>query len=231
MALILIGARARDERGFSLVELMIVGLITAMVIGSAVAMSTQVNKTYSSQMNDAAVQQEARFAMEWITRTLAAAGSNPYGLGPSAACPAALPFTPIWLDPNGNGVQDDVRVHADINPPNGILIGVACNEASEDITIGIANVNPLPAPNALTRFDPALDAQPVPVTDQVFTQLRFTYFTAAGAATANPALIASVQVNLTGKSRAQLDGAGRHTSRAQFTTYNYQSIVRVRARP
>jgi len=226
---IAIGVRARDERGFSLVELMIVGLISTMIVGSAVVLSSQVSKTYSHQLDDAAVQQEARFAMEWITRTLAAAGSNPYGAGPSICPVAGTPFTPIWLDPNGNGANDDVRVHADINPPNGFLTGGplgGCIESGEDVTIGISTANPAPAPNALTRLDQVLDAATgaVAVTDQVFTRLQFTYLTTAGAVTADPLLIARVQVNLTGQSRS------RDPNTQQFRTFTYQSEVRVRAR-
>jgi Tfp pilus assembly protein PilW len=227
-----IGGRAADERGFSLVELMIVGLITAMIVGSAIAMSTQVNKTYSHQLNDAAVQQEARFALEWITRVLSAAGSNPYAIVNSACPVPGTPFTPIWLDPNGNGVQDDVRVHADVTRPNGLLLGLAgaCNEQGEDVTIGI-QANAAPAANAITRFDRAVDAAAVPITDQVFTRLRFTYLTAARAVTVNPAQIAYVQVDLTGRTRSQIDGAGRHVQGAgTFTTWAYRSEVRVRAR-
>jgi hypothetical protein len=96
--------------------------------------------------------------------------------------------------------------------------------------IGIETINPAPAGNALTRFDRAIDAAPVAVTDQVFSQLRFTYLTADGLVTVDPLAIARVQVNLTGRSRAQVDGAGRHNTRAEFTTYAYQSEVRVRAR-
>jgi Prokaryotic N-terminal methylation motif len=227
MALIPIGARARDERGFSLVELMIVGLISTMVIGSAVMLSSQVNKTYSHQLNDAAVQQEARFAMEWITRTIAAAGSNPYNAGPSICPVPGTPFAPIWLDPDGDGANDDIRIHADVNPPNGLLIGGplnGCVESGEDVTIAISNANAAPAPNALTRLDRGLEAVAVPVTDAVFTRLRFTYFNAAGAVTADPLLIARVQVDLTGQSRT------RDPNTQRFTTYAYQSQVRVRSR-
>ena len=228
MALIPISARARDERGFSLIELMIVALITTMIVGSTVALSTQVSKTYSHQLDDAAVQQEARFAMEWITRTIAAAGSDPYapGTGPSLCPVPGTPFTPIWLDPNGNGINDDIRVHADVNPPNGILTGGpgGCIESGEDVTIAISTANPAPAPNALTRLDQALEVAAVPVTDAVFTQLRFTYLTNTGAVTANPLLIARVQVNLTGQSRS------RDPNTLQFRTFAYQSEVRVRSR-
>jgi hypothetical protein len=216
-----IGGRAADERGFSLVELMIVGLITTMIAGAAVTLASQVQRTYSYQLNDAGVQQEARYAMDWITRTLAAAGSNPYGITVSA-CPAAgTVFVPLTLDPDGDGLQDDVRIRSDINRPNGVLLGVAgaCNEVGEDVTIAHDAVN-----LTLTRFDRGLENAPVAVTDQVFTRLRFTYLTVTRAVTTVPANIVYAQVSLTGRSKS------RNPHTGQLTTFAYQSEVRVRAR-
>jgi hypothetical protein len=216
-----IGVRASDERGFSLVELMIVGLITTMIAGAAVTLAGQVQRTYSYQLNDAAVQQEARYAMDWMTRILVAAGNNPYGITTSN-CPAAgTVFVPLTLDPDGDGIQDDVRVRSDINRPNGILLGLAgaCNEVGEDVTIAHDAVN-----LTLTRFDRALENAAVAVTDQVFTRLRFTYLDVNRAVTVVPANIVYAQVNLTGRSKS------RNPYTGQFTTFTYQSEVRVRAR-
>ncbi len=221
-----IGARAKDERGFSLVELMIVGLITTLVAGAAVTLASQVQRTYAYQLNDAGVQQEARYAMDLITRTLAAAGSDPYSITAAQACPVAgTVFAPLTLDPDGDGIQDDVRVHSDTNPPNGILVGLAgaCNEIGEDVTIGI-EANAAPTNNAITRFDRALENAAVAVTDQVFTRLRFTYLDVNRAVTVVPADIVYAQVNLSGQSKS------RNPYTGQFTTFTFQSEVRVRAR-
>jgi Tfp pilus assembly protein PilW len=216
-----VGARSRDERGFTISELIITMGITVTVIGAAVALATNVQRAYSYEMSDATVQQEGRFAMDWITRTLASAGSNPYRITVSDCPSNGTAFAALRLDPNGNGIQDDVRVQADVNPPNGALLGLtgACTEAGEDVTIAhdIAN-------NQLTRWDRATEAQAVPVTDQIFTQLRFTYLTTARVATTTPNQIAYAQVSLSGRSRS------RNTYSGQFTTFTYQSEVRVRAR-
>lgn len=216
-----IGARAGDARGFTLSELIITMGITLTVVGAAVALATNVQRAYSYEMSDATIEQEGRFAMDWITRTLSAAGSNPYRVTVTA-CPAAgTAFAALRLDPNGNGIQDDVRVQADVNPPNGVVLGLAgaCTEVGEDITIthDIAN-------NQLTRWDRGLEGAPVAVTDQIFTQLRFTYLTTNRVVTTTPAQIAYVQVSLSGRSRA------RNSYSGQFTTFTYQSEVRVRAR-
>lgn len=211
-----------SERGFSLVELMIVAAITSAVIGAAVTLATNVQSVYSYQLNDAAVQQEARFALDWIARTLAPAGSNPYDVTVSA-CPAGgTVFAALRLDPDGDGIHDDVRIQADVNPPNGLLLGLAgaCNESGEDVTIAHDPVN-----RVLTRRDMATDAAaPVPVTDGVFTELLFTYLTSNRAVTTTPAQIAYVQVNLTGRSRS------RNPNTGEFTAFTYRSEVRLRSR-
>ena len=217
-------ARLRDQGGFSLIELLVAALITTTVVGSAAMLASRVQVAYSSELDDAAVQQEARFALDWIGRTLAPAGSNPYNIG-TADCPTAgTAFAAIRLDPDGDGIHDDVRVQADVNPPNGLLVGLGgpggCDdEPGEDITIGHDPVNLV-----VTRRDRATDAAPVAVTDRVFTQLQFTYLTVDRVVTTTPANIAYVQVALTGRSRS------RNLQTRQFSTFTYRSEVRIRAR-
>ena len=215
-----IGGRRRSEGGFSLVEMMIVAAITSAIVGAAVTMTSSVQTVYSYQLADAAVQQEARFAMDWIARMLSVAGSNPYSVTVSTCPVAGTTFAALRLDPDGDGIHDDVRVQADVNPPNGLLLGQgSCNEPDEDVTIAHD-----PATLTLTRLDLATEATPVSVTDGVFTQLLFTYLTANRVVTTTPDDIVYVQVSLTGRSRS------RNTYTGQFTTFAYQSEVRIRAR-
>jgi prepilin-type N-terminal cleavage/methylation domain-containing protein len=215
------GRRFAREDGFSLIEVMIVALIMGAVVGTAVTMSKDAQTVYQYELNDASVQQEARFALDWITTTLSQAGGNPYNVA-TTACPAAgTPFAAFRLDPNGNGIQDDVRVQADAGLPNGVILGLAgaCNEPNEDVTIAHN-----PANNTLTRFDRATDGAAVSVTDSVFTLLQFTYLTAGRVATVNPNAIAYIQVALNVRSRARNERTG------QFTTFAYQTEIRARAR-
>ena len=67
-----------DARGFTLVEFMIAALITTAVLGGTVVLATQLQQGYSTQLDDVLVEQEARFALDWIARILRSAGSNPY---------------------------------------------------------------------------------------------------------------------------------------------------------
>lgn len=206
--------------GFTLAELLVAMAVGSLVIGSAVMLTGQIQKSYGSQLDGAAVQQEARYAMDWITRTLVSAGSNPSIITVSN-CPAAgTQFRAIRRDPNADGVNNDVRVHADINPPNGLLGGSlgACNEAGEIITI---------AHNAgtrvITRQDHSVDANPVNMSDTVITQLLFTYLTANGLAAATDDAVATVRVTITARTPS-LDQTGRPVD------YTLVSDVRMRAR-
>jgi Tfp pilus assembly protein PilW len=210
-----------DDRGFSLVELLIVAFLSTAVVGSAVMMASQVQKGYSHQLDDAGVQQETRFVVDWIAKTIAAAGSNPYRIVTSQ-CPATgTAFQALRFDPDNDGIQDDVRIQADINPPNGLLVGVSgfCNEPGEDVTIAHD-----PQLNAITRRDRATDASPVAVTSGVFTQLVFSYLAADRTATTVPASAAYVRVTLTGRSTSRNQELGR------LQTFTYSSEVRLRSR-
>lgn len=215
--------RSLDEGGFSLVEMMIAAGITMAVVGAAVALSTNIQTVYSYELDDAAVQQEARFAMEWITRTIAAGGSNPYDIGSDVAvalsCTAETPG--FQIDPDGDTVNDDIRISADVNPPNGLLAGdpILCAEGGEDVIITHDA-----GARTITREDAALDVAPVAMTDRVVTNLRFTYLNSNRAAAATAAAIAYVQVDLTVQSKARNPYTGVPSS------YSYKSEVRVRGR-
>lgn len=214
-------SRLRTEGGFTFMELLIASAVTIATMGVAVQVASQVQQGYTRQMDASAYEEEARFAIDWIVRALRQAGSNPYGITVSN-CPAAgTAFVPLRLDPNANGLDDDVRIHADVGQPNALLGGDAgaCTEADEDLTIALDTAN-----RTITRQDNNLDAAPVAMTDGVITGLQFTYLDAARAVTANPAAVAFVSVAVTAQST---------TANAQtglFDTITLSSEVRLRSR-
>ena len=57
-------ARHERQRGFSLVELLIATLVGSATLGAAVLITDQVSRGYTSQLDGAMVQEEARFAPE-----------------------------------------------------------------------------------------------------------------------------------------------------------------------
>ena len=214
-------ARHERQRGFSLIELLIATLVGSAMLGAALLITDQVSRGYTSQLDGAMVQEEARFALDWIEEALRSAGSNPYGIAASN-CPAAgTAFLAIRRDPNGNAVMDDIRIQADVNPPNALLGGLAaaCGEAGEDITIAYD-----PAAQTITVVDNNLGGAPTPMTDGLITQLQFTHLDASRVVTANENAIAFVQVAVTAQ------GPNRDQQLGQPTTVTLTAEVRIRSR-
>lgn len=211
----------RSQTGFSLTELLVAMAIGSVVLGSAVLLTGQVQKSFGSQVDGAAVQQEARFAMDWITRTLQSAGSNPDTITTSD-CPAAgTTFRAIRRDPNADNVQSDIRIHSDLNPPNGLLGGLlgVCNEQNEIITIAHDAANRI-----ITRQDHVVDVAAVQMSDTVITALLFEYLDANRAATVFDDAIAWIRVTITARTPNNDPYTG------QPLTFTATSDVRVRAR-
>ena len=150
---------AGDDRGFTLIEFLIAAGISLAVVGATVALTARMQQAYSTDLDDVAVEEEARYALDWIARLLRSAGSNPYGITLSPCPVANTTFQALRLDPNGNGAQDDVRIQGDINPPNGLLGGAAGNcaaEPGEDVTIALDAAN-----RVITSQNNGVDVQPL----------------------------------------------------------------------
>jgi Tfp pilus assembly protein PilW len=208
-------AGLRDERGFTMIELMIAVLVSLTVLGSAATVISNVQSTYAYQMDDAAVQQELRFAMDFIRRTVEPAGSNPYNISTSD-CPAAnTTFSPITVN------ATSVRVMADNGTPDGLLVGSSglCTEANEDVTIAFDG-----STNTITRYDRGTDAAAVAWTDSVFTGLQFQYYDRSMAVTTTPLDVRVVRVTLTARSRTPRPGS------ATGATFTLSSDVRLKSK-
>jgi Tfp pilus assembly protein PilW len=214
-------ARVRDERGFTMIELMIATLVSLTVLASAASVISAVQNTYVHQMDDATVEQESRFAMDFIRRTLEQAGSNPYNISFSVASPCpGTGFQGIRMDPNGNTQPDDIRVQADVGTPDGLLIGTSgnCTQANEDVTIAFDS-----ATSTITRYDRGTDAGPLAWTDGVFTNLEFEYFDDSMTVTTDPDLVRVIRVTVTGRSRSARPGV------SEGTTFELESDVRLKS--
>jgi Tfp pilus assembly protein PilW len=219
----------RDERGFSLVEMMISAGLTMAVVGAAVVLSSGVQNVYSVELEDAAVQQEARYALDWISRTIAAGSSNPYDIGGEVdeadSCVAEEPNFDLDIDDDMTNETDAIRVTADVNPPNGLLGGdddCSPSEPGEDVTIALAADGDR---FYLIKTDPAQDGgAAVAMTDSVISDLEFTYLDSARNVTTAADSVRYVQIALTVQSKA------RNPYTGEYTTYTYESEVRVRSK-
>ena len=202
-----------QENGFTLVEFLIATLIMSLVLGSAVALATQIQQAYGTQLDDAVAQQEARYALDWIARDLRSAGSDPYFVIPGDQ--------EVWIDPNGGADDDDsIRIDADAFPngPDGDNA-----DAGETITIALD-----PDTNTITRRDHnAGELVGVAMTEPVFTDLSFTWLDTDKNETADPKTVSYVRVEVTARSTARNQFAA---SEDGFTTSVLSTEVRLRTR-
>jgi len=53
----------RDNRGFTLMELLVASVVTTVVLGGAVALTSQIQNGYRRQLEDSAAEQEALVKM------------------------------------------------------------------------------------------------------------------------------------------------------------------------
>ena len=127
----------RNERGFTIAELLVSSLITMAVLGGAVSLTSQVQKAYRLQMEDSAAEQEGRYALDWISRLIRGAANNPFSIANSQCPDDPTVFNGIVMDPDIDGEPDDIRLQTDANPPDGFLGGQlgACDQANEDVTV------------------------------------------------------------------------------------------------
>ena len=199
----------QNERGFTLAELMVATMITTVILGGAVMLTSQVQQGFRRQIEDSAAEQEGRYALDWISRTIRAAGSNSFNLPPdtpldatddTSECPEADPAEYKWVifDPNANGENDDIRVQTDSNPPDGLLGGVtgACDQKLEDVTVSFD-----PDTNSITFLDNNIGGAAAVRTDAVIDNLTFTFLKADKTAAATPAQVVYVLITVTVRTR------------------------------
>lgn len=211
----------RDERGFTLVELLVSSVVTALVVGGAVALTAQIQNGYRRQIEDSAGEQEGRYAIEWINRYLRSAGNNPFNVTQSDCPGANTQFYGLIMDPNGDGVNDDITLQSDSNPPDGKIGGTtgSCNQANEHVTISFSNTS-----HTITFLDEAVGASATTRTDAVIDGLNFVYLDSARNATNVQADVYYVQTNIRIRTRTIDVASGAPATRT------LSSEVRVRSR-
>ena len=171
--------RLRNDRGFTLVELLVATVTMTVILGAAVALTSQVQNGYRRQLEDSAAEQEGRYALDWITRHLRGSSNDPYGkanVPGTTDCPApGTDIEGIQFDPDNDNLDDDIRLMTDANPPDGLFGGVgdvlgSCNQANEDITISHDD-----AANTITFLDNNTGGVVATRTDTVIEDLTFIF--------------------------------------------------------
>jgi len=211
----------REERGFTLVELLVASLVTVIVLGGAASLAGQIQNGYRRQLEDSAGEQEARYAIEWIGRYIRGADNNPFAVATSD-CPAAgTVFTGIVMDPDLDGEDDDITLQTDSNPPDGLIGGAAaaCTQANEHVTISYND-----ADFTIEFLDEAVGEDATTRTDSVIGGLRFVYRDSAHNVTAVAADVVYIETQITIRSRTGNSNTGTQNIRA------LSSEIRVRSR-
>lgn len=207
------GPRRADERGFTLMELMVATTVSLLVLGGAVMLTTQVQNGYRRQVEDSTAIQEARYALDWIGRLLRGAGNNAYNVLATECPEADTPIDGIFIDPDGDGVDDDIRIQADSNPPDGVFGGTAgsCTQANEDVTISFDAAN-----NVIVFRDNNLGGDATVRTDRVIEDLLFIYRDPERNVTTENAAVAYVEVRVTVRTRT-IDAAANSPAMRTLT--------------
>lgn len=213
--------RLREERGFTLMELLVASVVSLLVVGGAVVLTSQIQTGYRRQIEDSAGEQEARYALEWIGRYLRGAGNNPFSVTKSDCPGANTDFFGVIIDPNGDGVNDDITLQMDSNPPDGKVGGVspACDQANEHVTISFDEDT-----NTIEFLDEAVGAAATTRTDNVIDGLEFIYLDSDRVVTNVQANVFYVQVQITIRTRTINAATGEPETRM------LQSEIRVRDR-
>lgn len=185
----MIARLSSDQRGFTIAELLVSMVVAMLIVGGAVTITSQVQTSYRRQMEETAAEQEGRYALDWVSRLIRAAGNNPYNILTGDCPAAATTFNGLIVDPNGDNVHTDIRIQTDSNPPDRLLGGSLgnCNQPNEDVTVNY---------DAGTRTIQFLDNNlglPAEIrTEPVITNLVFVYRDGSHNLLANPIVSAQV---------------------------------------
>ena len=197
---------ARSDRGFTAIELLVATAITVVVLGGAVAITSQVQNGYRRQVEDAVAMQEGRFALEWIGRIIRGAGNDPFTATAALSCSGEV--IPVRWDPDGDGAYNSIRIRSDSNPPDGQIGGTACDQAFEDVTISFD-----PDTNIIEFLDNSLGGEVATRTDNVIENLEFVYRTSDHAIAVAETDIVYVEVIVTVRTRTLDVAAGTPVTR------------------
>ena len=165
----------RTDRGFTMVELLVASAVTIVVVGGAVALTSQIQNGYRRQLEDSAAEQEARYVLDWVGRYIRGAANNPTNAA-TTECPgpATTNFAGVRFDPNNDDEDNDVRLMTDSNPPDGLIGGPDaagdCTQANEDVTISHD-----PVANTITFLDNNTGGAVTTRTDTVIEDLEFIF--------------------------------------------------------
>lgn len=187
--------KLRDQNGFTLVELMVSMGIGMVILAAVTTTFMSQTRIYNAQEQINEMQQNARGALDILSRELKMAGYKPNGGG----------FDGVTYS------TTQLRVQADLNSDGAISTS---STANEQITYAFDNAN-----EQITRAVGSGSAQILAEHISAFT---FNYLDSAGAATTVSANIRQVSITITAKT-AKPDP--NFTSNGGYRTYTMSATI------
>jgi type IV pilus assembly protein PilW len=189
-----------NERGFTLVEILIAMTMSLVVMGAIYSLFTTQQKSYLHQERVATIQQNLRSAMIMIERDVRLAGCNPTG---------TISPKPGIVMPDSNATT--IHVTMDITNATGDTVTGSpdgdINDPNEDVTYTLVGTN-------LMRNIPGNNNN---VVAEYIQSLNFTYLDGNGNVTAVSDNIRSVQVTIVAQ-----------TQKGQITSRTLTSNIKCR---
>lgn len=192
-----------SDRGFTLVELLVAMAVGLIVLSATYGVFTLQGKTFSTQERVAEMQQNARAAMDFMTREIRMAGYDPTGSAGSGIVSAGANAINFTLDTTST-------YHGDA--PDGDT-----SDANENITYSLYTADGI---QKLGRKS-TTNATNQPVAEHI-QSLEFQYLDADGNTTATIADIRKIRVTITAKT-AKPDPD--YTLNGGYRTYALTSII------
>lgn len=219
----MIAPLSSDQRGFTIAELLVAMVVTLLVVGGAVTLTSQVQTGYRRQLEETAAEQEGRYALDWVSRLIRAAGNNPYMVAAGDCLGVGNAFLGLVVDPDNNNVHNDIRIQTDSNPPDRLLGGPlgACNQPNEFVEVLYDA-----GQRTITFRDLYIGGGADIRTEPVVTNLEFIYRDGSHNVLANPVIAAQVmyvETRITVQPRAVGNQGG-------VTTRTMTNEVRIKGR-
>ncbi len=209
-------APRKKPQGFSLVELMIAMLVGMVVLGSLYNLFTVQGKLLGNQGMAVEMQQNARMAMDMMTREMRLAGFNPTATLSKCAgtLPSSLASTPCvgML----NAADTVVKFNMDVSDEDGATDG-----PNETITYGLYTSTAGGVSVKCLGRKTTNDSSYQPVVENI-DSLTFTYLNSAGSAAATIDTIRSIQVTVVAKT-AKADPS--YPTNMGYRTYTLTSRI------
>jgi len=192
--------KAFGDQGFSLIEILISMVIMFLVLAMAAQFLQSFQRSYSIEQEVTNMEQGLRMGMEFLVREVREAGNNPQ----------KLTMIPVTVDPNQDGVNNDIRLRRDINPPDDWTGTVS--DPYEDITLSYDSTK-----RAIMMTDHVTGAASQPLVEDAISGVTFTLIKADGTVTTSAGQAVAVRIQVDGQTKVK-DRRTNHYVTASLTS-------------